>query len=120
MKAGAVTQYIASHPPVARRALRQVRATILKALPRATEGISYQIPVYKLDGRMVLFFAGFRQHYSIYPASPRLVRALGRDLDGRLRNKTIRFALEAKVPTRLIARIARMRAAEVMEAAKAR
>jgi len=38
----------------------------------------------------------------------------------RLRNKTIRFALDAKVPTRLIARIARLRAAEVMESAKAR
>ena len=78
------------------------------------------IPVYKLDGRMVLFFAGFAHHYSIYPASVRLVRSLGRDLGGRLRNKTIRFALDAKVPTRLIARIARLRAAEVMESAKAR
>jgi len=115
-----VSDYITAQPPAARRSLRQVRATIRKALPGATEGISYQIPVYKLDGRMVLFFAGFAHHYSIYPASVRLVRSLGRDLGGRLRNKTIRFALDAKVPTRLIARIARLRAAEVMESAKAR
>ena len=120
MSAASVTEYIASQPPVARRALRQVRATIRKALPRATEGISYRIPVYKLYGRMVLFFAGFAHHYSIYPASARLARTLRRELTGRLRNKTIRFALDAKVPTRLIARIARLRAAEVMEAAKAR
>ena len=119
MRPASVAAYIAAQPPAARRALRQVRLTILKALPGATEGISYRIPVYKVDGCMVLFFAGFAQHYSIYPASARLVRALGRELAGRLRNKTIRFELDAKVPTRLIARIAKLRAAEVREAAKA-
>ena len=112
LKTASVAEYIAAQPPPARRALRIVRATIRKALPRVTEGISYQIPVYKLDGRMVLFFAGFAGHYSIYPATTRLVRALGRDLRHRLRNKTIRFPLDEKVPTRLITRIARLRAEE--------
>jgi uncharacterized protein YdhG (YjbR/CyaY superfamily) len=40
--------------------LQRVRATILKALPGATEGISYRIPVYKLEARMVLYFAAFQ------------------------------------------------------------
>ena len=62
----------------ARPVLERVRATIRKALPRAAEGISYRIPVYRLDGVMVLYFAGFKQHYSIYPASARLVGALGK------------------------------------------
>ena len=120
VKAASVAEYIAAQPAPARRALRLVRATVRKALPGATEGISYRIPVYKLDGRMVLFFAGFAQHYSIYPATARLVRALGRDLGGRLRGKTIRFALDEKVPNRLIARIARLRAAELRRSAKPR
>ena len=54
-----VDDYIAAQPPPARPVLQRVRATIRKALPRATEGISYQIPVYKIDGAMVLYFAGF-------------------------------------------------------------
>jgi uncharacterized protein YdhG (YjbR/CyaY superfamily) len=111
-----VADYIASQPPAARPVLRKVRAAIRKALPRATEGISYQIPVYRIDGRMVLYFAGFKQHYSLYPASARVVRELKKELAGLLHSKaTIRFALDEAVPSRLIMRIARLRAAEVIE-----
>jgi uncharacterized protein YdhG (YjbR/CyaY superfamily) len=111
-----VDDYIATQPAPARATLRRVRATIRKALPRATEGISYRIPIYKLDGVMVLFFAGFQRHYSIYPATARIVGALGKDLAGRLRSKgTIRFPLAEAVPARLITRIAKARAAEVTE-----
>jgi uncharacterized protein YdhG (YjbR/CyaY superfamily) len=109
-----VDDYIAAQPPPARPVLERVRATIRQALPGATEGISYQIPVYKLGGRMVLYFAGFQRHYSVYPATAHVVGALGEELAGRLHSKaTVRFSLADAVPTRLIARIARLRAAEV-------
>ena len=109
-----VADYIAAQPVPARAVLRRVRATIRKALPDATEGISYQIPVYKLDGRMVLYFAGFQRHYSIYPATARVVGALRKELKGLLHSKaTIRFPLAEPVPTRLITRVAKLRAAEV-------
>jgi uncharacterized protein YdhG (YjbR/CyaY superfamily) len=111
-----VGDYVAAQPAPARAALRRVRATICKALPRATEGISYRIPIYKLDGVMVLFFAGFQRHYSIYPATARVVGALREELAGRLHSKgTIRFPLAEPVPTRLITRIAKARGAEVTE-----
>ena len=114
MKPESVDDYIAAQPAPARPVLKRVRETIRKALPGATEGISYQIPVYRLDGRMVLYFAGFKQHYSIYPATPRVVASLRKELAGRLHSKaTIRFPLAGAVPTRLIARIAKLRAAEV-------
>jgi uncharacterized protein YdhG (YjbR/CyaY superfamily) len=117
-----VDDYIAAQPESARAVLERVRATIRKALPRATEGISYSIPVYRVDGRMVLYFAGFKNHYSLYPATSQLVRTLRKELGAALYSKaTIRFALDEAVPTRLIARIARLRAAEVAEpASKAR
>jgi uncharacterized protein YdhG (YjbR/CyaY superfamily) len=109
-----VDDYIAAQPAPGRAALRQVRAIIRKALPGVTEGISYQIPVYKLGGVMVLFFAGFQRHYSIYPASARLVSALGKAIAGAVhRQATIRFSLDEPVPTRLVARIAKLRAVEV-------
>ena len=116
-----IDEYVAAHPMPARPVLKQVRATIRKALPGAIEGISYQIPVYKLDGRMVLYFAGFQHHYSIYPATPRVISALKKDLAGLLHSKaTIRFSYDDAVPTRLITRIAKLRAAEVGEHALAR
>jgi len=108
-----VADYIAAQPPQARRVLKRVRAAIRKALPGATEGISFRIPIYRLDGRMVLYFAGFQRHYSIYPATAGVKAALGKELAGFLHSKgTIRFSLEDAVPTRLITRIAKLRAAE--------
>src|SRR4249919_4375077 len=93
-----VDDYIAAQAAPARSVLERVRATIRRALPGATEGISYRIPVYKLDGRMVLYFAGFQRHYSIYPATTRLKRALGKELAGLVHSKgTIRFPLDKAV-----------------------
>ena len=94
-----VDDYIAAQPFPARSVLRRVRAAIRKALPGAIEGISYQIPMYKLDGRMVLYFAGFQRHYSIYPATARVVGALRKEVAGLLHSKaTIRFPLVDAVP----------------------
>ena len=111
-----VDDYIAAQPMAARAMLERVRATIRKALPRATEGVSYQIPVYRIDGRMVLYFAGFQHHYSIYPATARVVQALGEELKSLLHSKaTIRFSYTDAVPAQLISRIAKLRAAEAAE-----
>ena len=87
-------------------------------MPGAEETISYQIPTYKLHGRAALFFAGWKQHYSLYPASDRVVAALQDDLAPyEIAKGTIRFPLSARVPVRLIARIAKLRAQEIVERA---
>lgn len=108
-----VDDYLAALPPERQVPLRRVRATIRKALPKAVEGISYQVPVYKVDGRMVLYFAGFKNHYSIYPATAMLLKAMKRELAPHLHSKaTLRFSYDDRVPAALITRIARVRAAE--------
>ncbi|MEO5923248.1 MAG: DUF1801 domain-containing protein [Bryobacteraceae bacterium] len=104
-----VDHYIASQPEANRPILERVRATILKALPGAQEGISYQIPVYKVDGRMVLYFAGWKDHYSIYPLMG--LEEIEAELAPYKHSKgTARFSLSQPVPVRLIARIAKLRA----------
>lgn len=112
-----VGEYLAKQPEPARGVLEQVRAVIKKALPGATEVISYQIPAYRLNGRIVLYFAGWAQHYSIYPVGDALIAAFGDELASyELSHKgTIRFAFSKRVPTALIARIAKYRAKEVAE-----
>jgi uncharacterized protein YdhG (YjbR/CyaY superfamily) len=98
-----------------------VRNTIRKALPGAEEVISYKIPAYKLHGNPVLYFAGWRQHYSLYPATDYIVAAFKDDLAPYEVNKgTIRFPLWQPVPTKLIGRIAKVRAKEVNEREKAK
>jgi uncharacterized protein YdhG (YjbR/CyaY superfamily) len=110
-----VDEYIASQPQDVQRLLRNVRGIIRKAVPGADEVISYQIPAYKLNGHPVLYFAGWKKHYSLYPANDRLVAAFKKELAPyEVNNKgTIRFPLSAPVPAKLIAGIAKFRANEV-------
>jgi uncharacterized protein YdhG (YjbR/CyaY superfamily) len=120
--AASVREYIAAQPAGARAALRRVRSAIRKALPRAEEAISYGIPTVKLDGRWLLAYAGWKQHYSFYPAGARLVAAFREELRPYEYNRkgTIRFPLGKPVPVRLIERLARFRAKEVAVGLKAR
>jgi uncharacterized protein YdhG (YjbR/CyaY superfamily) len=108
-----VTSYIAGQPLSARAVLTRVRGIIRRAIPGAKEVISYKIPAYKRDGRAVLYFAGWKEHYSLYPVSASLLAALGVPAGTyEIRNSTIRFPLDKPVPATLIARIAKARAAE--------
>ncbi len=116
-----VDEYIASQPAAVQDVLNVVRATIRKALPKAEEVISYKMPSYKLGGRAVLYCAGWKQHYSLYPVSASLVAAIGEDAASYTVDKgTIRFPLSKPVPVKLIARIAKLRAGEVARKATAR
>src|SRR5690349_8780802 len=109
-----VNEYIASKPKEVRVILKRVRSTIRKAVPAADEMISYQIPVYKLNGVPVLYFAGWKQHYSLYPAGTPLVAAFKDELAGyKLSKGTIRFPLSEPVPVSLIERIAKFRAEQL-------
>ena len=112
-----VTDYIAAQPLPVRTRLRRVRTTIRKTVPEAEEMISYGIPAYKLHGRVLIYFAGFKNHYSIYPFSASLAKTLaGQIRSYEYNNKgTIRFPLDRPVPVRLIASIARARAKAVRE-----
>jgi uncharacterized protein YdhG (YjbR/CyaY superfamily) len=114
-----VDEYIASQPEAARALLELVRSTIRNAVPGAEELISYKIPAYKLHGGPMLYFAGWKQHYSLYPAGDRLVAAFKDSLAPYKVNKgTIRFPLSEPVPVKLIERIARFRAKEIAESEK--
>ena len=109
-----VAQYIAAQPKSSQVVLKRVRSAIRKALPDAEEAISYKIAAYKLNGKRVLYFAGWNQHYSLYPASRRLVAEFKAELEPyELSKGTIRFPLSEKIPVDLITRIAKFRAAEV-------
>ena len=109
-----VDEYIATRPEDVQAILQRVRMTIRKAVPDAEEVISYQIPAYKLQGAPVLYFAGWKQHYSVYPATDHLVAALKDDLAPyKVTKGTIRFP--QPVPVKLIERIAKFRAMEAAE-----
>src|SRR6187397_2351446 len=114
-----VDEYIATYPPDVQAILQRVRGTIRKAVPKAEEAISYQIPTFKLHGSYVVYFAGWKKHYSLYPASRPLVAAFKEELALYEVNKgTIRFPLSQAVPVKLIGGIAKFLAKEADARAK--
>jgi uncharacterized protein YdhG (YjbR/CyaY superfamily) len=111
-----VDEYIATHPENVQAILQRVRSTIRKVVPGAEEVISYQIPTYKLHGGPVTYFAGWKEHYSLYPVTDHIVEAFKVDLAPYKVNKgTVRFPLSRPVPVQLIERLAKFRAKEVAE-----
>jgi uncharacterized protein YdhG (YjbR/CyaY superfamily) len=72
------------------------------------------MPTYKMGGRPVLYFAGWKRHFSLYPVSARLLGALQTELASfEVNRSTVRFPLSQPVPVELIALIAKFRAKEV-------
>ena len=109
-----VSEYIVSQPEAVQSVLERVRRAIRKAVPGAEEVISYQIPTYKLHGGPVLYFAGWKRHYSLYPATDRVIAAFKDELASyEVKRATIRLSLSEPVPVKLIERIAKFRAKEV-------
>jgi uncharacterized protein YdhG (YjbR/CyaY superfamily) len=116
-----VDEYIAAQPEAVRPKLEQVRAVIRKAVPAALEGIGYGIPGYKLHGKPMLYFGGFKDHYSLFAASGTFFAALEDELRGYdLRKGTVHFPLTKPVPVKLISRIAKLRASGIAAMAKKR
>ena len=111
-----VDEYIAAQPEAVQAILGRVRVAIRKAVPEAEEVISYKMPTYTLNGIRLLYFAAWKQHYSIYAATEQVMAAFHDELASYEVDKgTIRFPLSEPVPVKLIGRIAKFRAKEVAE-----
>ncbi len=104
-----IDEYISWFPDDVQKILSKIRSTIKKAAPNAVESITYKIPTYKVDGKVLVYFAAFAKHVSIYPA-PRSDDRFGNELKDYKGGKgTVQFPLDSPVPYELISRIVAFR-----------
>jgi uncharacterized protein YdhG (YjbR/CyaY superfamily) len=109
-----IDEYIALQPEPVRGKLQQIRQTIAKSVPGASEAISYQMPLFKYHG-MLAYFAAFKDHYSIF-VSPPVLKAFQANLEEyRLSKSGIRIPNSSPVPAKLISDIVKFAAARNLE-----
>jgi uncharacterized protein YdhG (YjbR/CyaY superfamily) len=117
-KPTSVADYIAKSPPESRKSLKALRALVRAAAPRATEKISYGIPTFVLDGKYLVYIAGWRNHVSMYPVTAGMTRTLKKEIARYQTGKgTLQFPLADPIPKSLIKKIIKVR---VDEAARGR
>lgn len=100
-----IDDYVGSFPDDVRVILEELRRTIRQVVPAAHEAISYRIPAVTLDGRHLVYFAGWKRHVSLYPL-PQVDEVLARELAPYRAGKgTARFPIGEPVPYDLIGRL---------------
>lgn len=117
-----IDEYIAGFPPKVQAILKKVRQTIRKAAPGTEERISYQIPTFTLNGKYVVYFAGFSKHISVYPV-PTGTAELRREMAAyKVGKGTLRFSLDKPIPYELITKVvkASLKANQARARAKAK
>lgn len=109
-----VEAYLAEVPEPMRGALEHLRATIRAAAPDATESIYYQMPAFRLDGRALVSYAAFLDHYSLFPLGSAVLDALGEEVAPYRTGKgTLQFRLDEPLPEALVGKIVRARLGEL-------
>jgi uncharacterized protein YdhG (YjbR/CyaY superfamily) len=115
-----VDAYLATLSAERRAGIEVIRKVVNAAAPEATETIAYAMPALRSHGgQFLVSYAAYKRHYSLFPASERVIEELGPALTPHLSGSgTIQFQADQPIPTELIARIVEIRFSE--NAARAR
>jgi len=110
-KFASVAAYLRAVPPAPRAALQKLRKTIKAAAPKATEVISYGIPMFKHHG-MLVGYAAFQEHCSLF-MSTALAKAFKKALAPyQISKGTIRFTVDKPLPAALVRKLVKARVAQ--------
>jgi uncharacterized protein YdhG (YjbR/CyaY superfamily) len=104
-----VNEYIEAFSQPIQDLLKQMRETILRTAPKAQESISYAMPAYKINGKPLVYFAGFKNHIGFY-ATPTGHKEFETELANYKQGKgSVQFPLDEPLPFELISKIVKYR-----------
>jgi uncharacterized protein YdhG (YjbR/CyaY superfamily) len=106
MTAAEVDAYLSQFDGSQRSTLERLRRSILRAAPDAEQGISYAVPAFRENGRVVAGFAGFSKHNAYLPHSGSVFGRVESELGGYERTaSSLHFALDESLPDELVAHL---------------
>lgn len=112
-KARTIDEYLTTLPKKQRDALQALRATIKAIVPEAEECISYSMPAFRVDGRVIAGFQARSKGCSYYPFSGRTLTTLAAELGDYTRTKSaLHFSEERPLPRALVRKLVKARIAE--------
>ena len=108
-----IDEYLAKAKPDHRVTLQKLRETIRTAVPSAEECISYGIPAFRLNRRVLVFFGAWANHCALYPGSAATLKNFRDELGNfQTRKGTIRFSPDKPLPVALVKKLVKTRIAE--------
>ncbi|HXS72298.1 MAG TPA: DUF1801 domain-containing protein [Patescibacteria group bacterium] len=109
-----VDAYLAALPADQQGLLEGVRATIRRVVPDAEETIAYDMPAFRLAGRFLVSYAGWKRHCSLYPLTDSFLAAHAAEIEGFGRTKgSIHFTAAKPLPPALLDELIRTRVADL-------
>jgi len=112
-KPQSVDEYINSFPPETQKILSQIRDIIKIEAPKALESISYGMPAYKLNGKPLIYFAGYEKHIGLY-ATPTGHDAFKEEFSRyKIGKGSVQFPLSEPMPLDLIKKVTGFRVKEL-------
>lgn len=104
-----IAEYLAGVPDDSRAALEKLRRTVKSIVPDAVETISYQIPTFKLNGRMLVSFAAFAEHCSFFPGAGPIEQHQDELKSFPTSKGTIRFTPDRPLSSALVKKLVKTR-----------
>ena len=108
-----IDEYLADLEEPKRSTLQRLRQTILEVVPEAEEGISYRVPAFRLEDKVIAGFAAFKNHLSYLPHSGSVFPELEDDVAPyKTSSGALQFPIDAPLPKPLVKRLVSVRIAQ--------
>jgi len=112
VKPQTIDEYLAPLSDEQRAVLEKLRRDIKAAMPKAEECISYQMPAFRLDGRVLVWFGAAKNHCAFYPGAFPIEANKGELKAYKTSKGTIRFQADSPLPAPLVRKLVKARIAE--------